>query len=77
METSRFGINGQGYRRGVIRRVLRLRWLQLAGVVSYGVYLWHLDILGELLNHGVVDHFVVWRTVWILAVGQLTDKRGN
>ena len=27
--------------RGLVRRFLRLRWVAAAGVVSYGVYLWH------------------------------------
>jgi peptidoglycan/LPS O-acetylase OafA/YrhL len=37
-------------RRGVARRILALRPLLWAGLVSYGVYLWHVFVFSELLR---------------------------
>lgn len=34
--------------RGLVRRVLRWRPLVAAGIVSYGIYLWHITVLIEL-----------------------------
>ena len=53
--------------RGLVRRVLRWRPLWAVGVVSYGVYLWHLTLMERLVTHlggrragGVVVRFPSW-----------------
>ena len=35
------------------RRVLSWRWLAWLGLISYGIYLWHLNLLLLLAGHGV------------------------
>src|SRR5256714_8093222 len=44
-----FGENGGGWP----RRVLANRWLARLGLISYGVFLWHSTIAGELSDDGV------------------------
>ena len=39
--------------RGVLRRVLRARVLVFLGVVSYGIYLWHLGVIVQLQRLGL------------------------
>lgn len=46
--------------RGVVRAVLRWRPLAALGVVSYGVYLWHITVLGRIVGPGDVARPVVW-----------------
>lgn len=41
--------------RGIVRRVLANRALLWIGLVSYGVYLWHVAVQRELLDLGVLD----------------------
>jgi peptidoglycan/LPS O-acetylase OafA/YrhL len=41
--------------RGVVRLLLRSRPAQLVGLVSYGVFLWHMDWLGKLVAWGAGD----------------------
>jgi peptidoglycan/LPS O-acetylase OafA/YrhL len=49
--------------RGVVRRILRNRALLYVGMVSYGIYLWHLAILDQLARWGFAD--VAGRTtIW-------------
>lgn len=38
--------------RGVVRQVLRWRPLMAAGIVSYGIYLWHLTVMEKLAAPG-------------------------
>jgi peptidoglycan/LPS O-acetylase OafA/YrhL len=42
---------------GAVRRLLSLRVLAAAGVISYGIYLWHQPILGELVEGGLLERF--------------------
>ena len=42
-------------RRGLVRRLLAHRWLLWVGAVSYGLYLWHAVVLGQLEDWGVPD----------------------
>jgi peptidoglycan/LPS O-acetylase OafA/YrhL len=44
---------------GAVRRLLAQRWLAWIGLVSYGVYLWHLDVLRELEGAGLPGPAVV------------------
>lgn len=44
---------------GAVQWLLARRWLAWVGVVSYGVYLWHLDILRELETTGLADWAVL------------------
>jgi peptidoglycan/LPS O-acetylase OafA/YrhL len=37
--------------RGLIRRALAHRWVRYLGVVSYGVYLWHVGLMELVLQH--------------------------
>jgi peptidoglycan/LPS O-acetylase OafA/YrhL len=46
------GVIGRG---GIPTRVLAFRPLQLIGVISYGVYLWHYPIIQTLHEHGLGD----------------------
>ena len=47
-----------------------LRWRPLAriGVVSYGLYLWHLPLLLVLRDAGALPHDLVPRTLVVLGV---------
>jgi peptidoglycan/LPS O-acetylase OafA/YrhL len=44
---------------GAVRRLLGRRELAWVGLVSYGVYLWHLDVLRELADAGLPGPAVV------------------
>jgi len=58
---------------GVVRWLLARRFLAWIGLVSYGVYLWHLDILRELVEAGFAGWIVaVAGTVLSLAAGALS-----
>ena len=37
------------------RRLLALRWMAWLGLISYGLYLWHLPILSDAAKHGAQD----------------------
>ena len=54
-------------RRGVVRRILRNRVLLYLGMISYGIYLWHLGLLTQLDRWGFES--VAHRTtvVWFAA----------
>jgi peptidoglycan/LPS O-acetylase OafA/YrhL len=56
------------WRRGVVRRILRNRVLLYTGMISYGIYLWHLAVLEQLQRWGfesVAGRTTVW---WLAAV---------
>jgi peptidoglycan/LPS O-acetylase OafA/YrhL len=42
---------------GAVRRLLGFKVLAAAGVISYGIYLWHQPILGELIEQGLIERF--------------------
>jgi peptidoglycan/LPS O-acetylase OafA/YrhL len=52
--------------RGLVRRFLRWRPLVAAGVVSYGIYLWHLTVMIELDEP---DSFLAPASWWSLTLG--------
>ncbi|MFN8018212.1 MAG: acyltransferase [Acidimicrobiales bacterium] len=60
--------------RGAVRHVLRWRPLAAAGVVSYGIYLWHLTVMEELAKPGSFLYparylpLVAWTTAFTLVV---------
>ncbi|MEA2431879.1 MAG: hypothetical protein QOI19_2352 [Thermoleophilaceae bacterium] len=63
-----FGDNGGGWP----RRVLAKRWLALLGLISYGVFLWHLTLAIKLSGEGVGGWLPIGRflslTVIVVAV---------
>jgi peptidoglycan/LPS O-acetylase OafA/YrhL len=63
-----FGDNGGGWP----RRVLANRWLALLGLISYGVFLWHLTLAIKLSGEGVGGWLPIGRflslTVIVVAV---------
>jgi peptidoglycan/LPS O-acetylase OafA/YrhL len=44
-------------------RLLATRPLRAVGVLTYGVYLWHLPLLYALVSLGLVEHGAAWQTV--------------
>ncbi|MBN2623020.1 MAG: acyltransferase, partial [Acidimicrobiales bacterium] len=58
---------------GAVSRGLRSRLLVATGIVSYGVYLWHYDILGDLevapLDQGVWQAFAALAVLLMVSVG--------
>lgn len=53
---------------GVVRHLLRLRPVVYAGVVSYGIYLWHITVMARLDRPG---SFLAPVTFWSLAAWAL------
>ncbi len=58
--------------RGLVRRVLANRVLLWLGVVSYGIYLWHLTVLDQLSRWGFtgiagIDPYLAWMVVGLAA----------
>ncbi len=55
---------------GLVRRFLRWRPLAAAGVVSYGIYLWHLTVMTELARPGSFIAPASWLTLtlWSAAI---------
>ena len=66
--------------RGLVRRVLSLRWLAWLGLVSYGIYLWQTPVLAQLEKwnfgaHSVIHPWVWWSVgtlVWTTAIAALS-----
>ena len=56
------------FRRGFVRRVLRNRALLYVGMISYGVYLWHLGVLTQLDRWGFEEVAAKHTLVWSAAV---------
>jgi peptidoglycan/LPS O-acetylase OafA/YrhL len=54
--------------RGVVRRILRFRPLLFVGMISYGIYLWHLAILEQLSRWGFESFAGKTTIVWFAAV---------
>jgi peptidoglycan/LPS O-acetylase OafA/YrhL len=54
--------------RGVVRRILRNRALLYVGMISFGIYLWHLAILEQLERWGFADVGGRTTVVWFAAV---------
>jgi peptidoglycan/LPS O-acetylase OafA/YrhL len=50
------------------RRLLRLRPVAFVGLVSYGVFLWHFDLLHFLEKHGALDWMPQARFLSVLAI---------
>jgi peptidoglycan/LPS O-acetylase OafA/YrhL len=50
------------------RRLLRLRPVAFVGLVSYGVFLWHFDLLHFLEKHGALDWVPQARFLSVLAI---------
>jgi peptidoglycan/LPS O-acetylase OafA/YrhL len=55
---------------GVVRRILRWRPLVAAGIVSYGIYLWHLTVMIELSRKGsfIAPPSFVALTLWTAVI---------
>jgi peptidoglycan/LPS O-acetylase OafA/YrhL len=58
--------------RGLVRRVLANRVLLWLGLVSYGIYLWHLTVLDQLSRWGFtgiagIDPYLAWMVVGLAA----------
>jgi peptidoglycan/LPS O-acetylase OafA/YrhL len=58
--------------RGLVRRVLANRILLWLGLVSYGIYLWHLTVLDQLSRWGFkgiagIDSYLAWMVVGLAA----------
>jgi peptidoglycan/LPS O-acetylase OafA/YrhL len=54
--------------RGWPRRLLRLRPVAFVGLVSYGVFLWHFDLLHLLEKHGALDWVPQARFLSVLVI---------
>jgi peptidoglycan/LPS O-acetylase OafA/YrhL len=54
--------------RGWPRRLLRLRPVAFVGLVSYGVFLWHFDLLHLLEEHGALDWVPQARFLSVLVI---------
>ena len=56
--------------RGFVRRFLQWRPIVAAGVVSYGIYLWHLTVMTKLARPGsfIAPASFVSLTLWTLAI---------
>jgi peptidoglycan/LPS O-acetylase OafA/YrhL len=50
---------------GLVRRLLRWRPLAAAGIVSYGIYLWHLTVMIELDRPGSLLAPASWLSLTI------------
>jgi peptidoglycan/LPS O-acetylase OafA/YrhL len=53
--------------RGFVRRILRNRVLLYLGMISYGIYLWHLAVLQQLANWGFADIGSRSTLIWFAA----------
>jgi peptidoglycan/LPS O-acetylase OafA/YrhL len=52
---------------GAVRRFLSLRVVGWLGLVSYGIYLWHTEVIVWLVEHGLLDS-LPWLTTPLLAL---------
>jgi peptidoglycan/LPS O-acetylase OafA/YrhL len=50
--------------RGVVRRLLSLRWLAWLGLISYGLYLWQTPVLAQLERWHFGAHSVIHPWLW-------------
>jgi peptidoglycan/LPS O-acetylase OafA/YrhL len=50
----------------VVRRILGMRWLGWLGLVSYGVFLWHVPLFDQIGNHNTSDP-LAWRIAFAAA----------
>jgi peptidoglycan/LPS O-acetylase OafA/YrhL len=53
--------------RGVVRRVLANRVLLYLGLVSYGIFLWHLALINKLQDLGVSTSYLGWVALGLAA----------